>query len=180
MTSLRARIPLLVALGACACHAPERHRVDVESPPADPESVSVEARTRYLVTYPCSEKCHSKRQTNSQQRLLVEFHSQRNKELHHGDSKAWCYQCHSETNIDRLVIANGSLVTFDEAHLLCGSCHGDKLRDWKLSVHGKTMGHWRGTQVKRSCTACHNPHNPPFAKLELEGPPVPPQKAGRL
>jgi len=176
----RRPVACLVAFLALGCHQPERHRGDVEGPKQDPETAKVEPRTQFLVTYPCSAKCHSKRNTNAQQRQLVEFHSQRNKELHHGDSKAWCYQCHSETNIDRLVLPNGSQVSFDEAHLLCGSCHGDKLRDWKLAVHGKTMGHWRGEQIRRSCTACHNPHNPPFGKLEPEHGPVPPQKAGKM
>ncbi|MBK7583638.1 MAG: hypothetical protein IPI67_26020 [Myxococcales bacterium] len=163
-----------------ACHQPERHREDIASTNPDPASVQVEHRTQYLATYPCSARCHSKRAVNPVQRQLVDFHSVRNKELHHGDSKAWCYQCHSEGNIDRLVIANGSLVTFDEAYLLCGSCHGDKLRDWKTAVHGKTMGNWTGAQTRRSCTACHNPHNPPFSKLEPEASPVPPEKAGSL
>ena len=129
-----------------------------------------------LQTYPCWEKCHSKRVANPKKRELVQFHTIRNTEFHHGDPAGWCYQCHSQENINRLRTEKGELVTFDEAYLLCGSCHGDKLRDWRLQVHGKTLGGWRGKQVRRSCTACHNPHNPHFGHLKPEPPPVPPEQ----
>lgn len=165
-------------LGA-GCEAPERHRKPAPPASSAEDHVAIEPRTPLLITFPCS-RCHQHRTTNPTQRLLTEFHTARNKELHHGDAKGWCYHCHSETNIDRLVTASGKLVTFDEAYLLCGSCHGDKLRDWQLQIHGKTMGNWRGDKVRRSCTGCHSPHNPKFVALEPEKPPVPPDKVGHM
>lgn len=164
---------------ALGCHKPERHLR--ENGPAEPvaRTLRVEPRVQLLRTFPCSAKCHSERQSNPQKRKLVEFHTVRNTEFHHGDPAGWCYQCHAQQNIDRLVTEKGQLVTFDQAYELCGSCHGDKLRDWKLQVHGKTLGGWNGSQVRRSCTACHNPHNPRFVHLRPEPPPIPPEKTLR-
>jgi uncharacterized CHY-type Zn-finger protein len=139
-----------------------------------PSAVAVEPRQQWLPTYPCS-SCHDDLEQRPNRRKLVEFHTQRNQEFNHGDTEYWCYQCHSAKNIDRLVvIASGKLVTFDQAYMLCGSCHGDKLRDWKAAVHGKTMGNWRGEKLRRSCTGCHNPHKPRFSALKPEARPLGP------
>lgn len=172
-----------LALAMVDCHAPHRkeHAAaerKAEAPTAETE-LTVEPRTQLLLTYPCSQKCHSKRESNGQKRELKEFHTVRNTEFHHGDPAGWCYQCHSQENIDRLHGGKGELVTFDQAYLLCGGCHGDKLRDWRLQVHGKTLGNWSGPKVRRSCTACHNPHNPRFTRLKPEPPDVPPTEAKR-
>ena len=45
--------------------------------------------------------------------------------------------------------------------MLCGKCHGDKLRDWRDGIHGKRIGDFTSTGKKRwfTCTECHNPHN---------------------
>jgi hypothetical protein len=161
----------LVLLGACA----DPSDVPGHTAPFVPaaSSVSIIPRQTLLPTYPCSD-CHDKRTPNPQRRTLTEFHTARNA-LRHGDSERWCYQCHSIVDIDRLVIANGSLVTFDQGYLVCGSCHGDKLRDWKLQVHGATQGYWNGPKTRQSCPACHNPHEPRFPLLRPEAPPTPPQ-----
>jgi len=142
------------------------------------EEVMVEERIPIIPSYPCS-GCHKDRTPNPQKRRLVSFHTVRNDELHHGDAQGWCYHCHSVENIDRLKIANGSLVTFDQAFLLCGSCHGDKLRDWKEDVHGKTRGRWNGQKSRLSCTACHSPHLPKFRPIVPEKPPIPPEQVGK-
>ena len=172
-----------LALAACfallACEEAERHIHPGEAPAvSEPLNVTVEPRIGLLPTYPCS-RCHDKIERNPEKRLLVKFHTVRNKEFHHGEPKAWCYNCHSQVNIDRLVTSGGELVTFDEAYKLCGGCHGDKLRDWKMAVHGKTMGHWNGSKIRRSCTGCHNPHRPAFPHLQPESAPPPPEKVAR-
>jgi cytochrome c553 len=73
-----------------------------------------------------------------------------------------------------------SPVSFDAAQLLCGKCHGDKLRDWRDGIHGKRIGDWASTGKKRwfTCTECHNPHNVQdgernrgFVQLAPESPP---------
>jgi uncharacterized CHY-type Zn-finger protein len=161
----------LLGCGDEESHSPRSLPVHENSPPV----VAIEPRQAWLPTYPCS-SCHEDLEQRPQRRKLVEFHTVRNRELNHGDTEYWCYQCHSAKNIDRLVvIASGKLVTFDEAYLLCGSCHGDKLRDWKAAVHGKTMGNWKGEKLRRSCTGCHNPHKPKFSPLQPEEAPIPPE-----
>ena len=72
-------------------------------------------------------------------------------------------------------LVNGEAIAFEESYRLCGQCHGPKLRDWRLGLHGKRTGHWRGEKEYRTCVECHNPHSPPFAALEPEPPPLPPR-----
>src|SRR3970282_2945865 len=95
-------------------------------------------------------------------RALKELRKTRYEQSLHGDAEFWCSQCHSIENLDKLKMANGQIVTFDQAPLLCTSCHGDKLGDWQKGIHGLASGQWNGVKYKRSCTACHNPHNPRF------------------
>ena len=171
--SVQAAWVALLALLLAACGTPPAEREPAPSelhqriePPTD-----VEPRTLYWPTFPCTQ-CHENGVTNPEQRKLVKFHTMRN-ELHHGDAPGWCYRCHSSNNRNML-IADGKEVTFDEGYKLCGSCHGDKLRDWKRSVHGFVKGHWNGKRTRRSCTGCHNPHGPAFEPMEaLPPPPMP-------
>jgi hypothetical protein len=173
----------VVALGVfalSACREPERDiHLSAAPPVAEPENVTVEPRIGLLPTFPCT-RCHDHLTPNPEKRLLVKFHTVRNKEFHHGDPKGWCYNCHTLGHINYLHTSKGDLVTFDQAYLLCGGCHGDKLRDWKMAVHGKTMGNWNGPKIRRSCTGCHNPHRPAFPSLEPEPPPPPPEQAPGL
>jgi hypothetical protein len=71
-------------------------------------------------------------------------------------------------------------ISFDQPQLLCGKCHGDKLRDWRDGIHGKRIGDFTSTGKKRwfTCTECHNPHNVQdgarnkgFVQLQPETPP---------
>jgi hypothetical protein len=165
----------LLAIPACSDEKPHGPRsLPIHENP--PEVVAIEPRQELLPTFPCS-SCHADLPQRPERRKLALFHTARNQELNHGDTEYWCYQCHSARDIDKLVvIASGQLVSYDEAYRLCGSCHGDKLRDWKAGVHGKAMGNWRGEKIRRSCTGCHNPHKPKFAALQPEEPPIPPQK----
>ena len=61
-----------------------------------------------------------------------------------------------------LRLASGDTVPFTESYRLCGQCHGDKFRDWRLGVHGKRIGRWDGQKVYFLCVNCHNPHTPGF------------------
>jgi hypothetical protein len=170
---------------------PVRGTVAMERPPSRPASsgaegpaamseaagtegpLSVEPRSQLIPTFPCS-GCHRDRAPNPERRRLEAFHVLRNAELDHGDRSLWCYQCHSIKDIDKLVTANGSLVTIDEADKLCGSCHGDKGRDWRNGIHGMTLGGWAGQKRRKLCTNCHDPHNPWFPTIAPEPPPAPP------
>ncbi|HUN90741.1 MAG TPA: hypothetical protein VMU33_01690 [Burkholderiaceae bacterium] len=102
------------------------------------------------------------------------------KDLQHGHGRIWCLDCHHTTQRNKLVDNFGDPVSFDQPQLLCGKCHGDKLRDWRDGIHGKRIGEWASTGKKRwfVCTECHNPHNVQngdrhrgFAPLQPESPP---------
>ena len=172
----RALVLLLCALGSSACGIGEEpERLTTTHPaPAASGGVTVEGRASLLPTFPCS-RCHQGRPANPTERTLTEFHTQR--VLHHGTLGGWCYRCHTKDNIDRLHLSDGTLVSFNEAYELCGSCHGDKLRDWKEGIHGLTTGYWLGERTRRSCTGCHDPHSPRFPLMVPEHAPALPRTA---
>ncbi|MBL8345546.1 MAG: hypothetical protein JNN03_08890 [Rubrivivax sp.] len=83
------------------------------------------------------------------------------KNFQHGRGRIWCLDCHHSTQRNKLADHFGNPISFDEPQLLCGKCHGDKLRDWRDGIHGKRIGDFTSTGKKRwfTCTECHNPHN---------------------
>lgn len=102
------------------------------------------------------------------------------KDLQHGRGRIWCLDCHHPTQRNTLVDHFGDPISFDQPQLLCGKCHGDKLRDWRDGIHGKRIGDFTSTGKKRwfTCTECHNPHNVQdgvrnrgFIQLQPEPPP---------
>jgi len=97
--------------------------------------------------------------------------------LVHGGGNLWCLDCHNPVDRDKLIKLNGESLTFNESHLLCGECHGPKLRDWDKGIHGKTTGYWDLEQdeddlsVRMLCVECHIPHSPAFPDMQpLAGP----------
>src|ERR1019366_6899015 len=163
--------PLVIALGCGIGDEPQRLRT-TKPPPASSGSVVVEARKPLLPAFPCS-RCHAGRAPNPKERRLTEFHTQ--KVLDHGTQSGWCYRCHAKDAIDQLHLADGTLVGFDEGYELCGSCHGDKLREWRAGIHGLTTGFWLGNRTRRSCPACHDPHSPRFPLMTPEHSPAHPR-----
>ena len=99
--------------------------------------------------------------------------------LVHGAGNLWCLDCHDNEDRDKLVNLSGDLLTFNDSHLLCGGCHGPKLRDWDLGIHGSTTGYWDiprdegETTVRKLCVECHPPHSPAFASMMPLAGPVP-------
>lgn len=91
--------------------------------------------------------------------------------LVHGGGNLWCLSCHDTEDRDKLRGIEGDLLTFNQSHLLCGGCHGPKLRDWEAGIHGKTIGYWdlsRGEaeeSVKQLCVDCHSAHDPAYPSL---------------
>jgi hypothetical protein len=79
--------------------------------------------------------------------------------LQHG-AERWCLDCHDAQERDVLRSASGQPIPYTESYRLCGQCHGDKYRDWKLGVHGKRIGMWDGQKTYFLCVNCHNPHSP--------------------
>ena len=120
--------------------------------------------------FPCSD-CHADEETNPQRRILG-MHEEIDESFNHDNENRWCLDCHDADNRDSLKLASGRLLTFEESYKLCGQCHGDKLRDWKVGVHGKRTGEWNGEKQYLLCVHCHNPHSPKFKKLAPYPPPV--------
>ena len=162
----------LLGLPACSPGDEPQRLHTTHPPPAASGSVTVAARIPLLPTYPCS-RCHEDRTPDPRERKLTEFHTQ--KVLQHGTLGGWCYRCHTKDNIDRLHLQDGTLVTFDESFELCGSCHGDKFRDWRAGIHGLTTGYWLGDRIRRACPFCHDPHNPKFPAMASERTPLRPR-----
>src|SRR5262249_34928651 len=122
--------------------------------------------------FPCQD-CHVNLDPDAKPRVLEE-HTQI--ELHHGDRQRWCFDCHNPDNRDVLRLASGTLVPFWESYRLCGQCHGDKYRDWRIGVHGKRTGFWNGKKQYLLCAHCHDPHAPHFKSLKPLPPPLRPEE----
>ena len=121
--------------------------------------------------FPCSE-CHADLPPNPVRRELVDFHDDISQLFNHDSENRWCLDCHDLIHRDSLKLASGKLLDFKESYKLCGQCHGDKYRDWKVGVHGKRKGEWNGKKEYLLCVNCHNPHSPKFEELVPELPPV--------
>jgi len=123
--------------------------------------------------FPCTQ-CHDGKtvKLNTTPRKLVDMHD--DIVLKHGPPSRWCLDCHSAEHRDQLHLVNGELIDFSKSYLLCGQCHGDKLRDWRVGVHGKRTGEWNGKKQYLLCVHCHNPHMPHFKPLKPLPPPLHP------
>jgi hypothetical protein len=121
--------------------------------------------------FPCSE-CHAYQESNLNRRELVDMHDEISNSFNHDSENRWCLDCHNAENRDFLHLASGKLVSFEESYKLCGQCHGNKLRDWKVGVHGKRTGEWNGQKEYLLCVHCHNPHSPKFKQIKPLPPPI--------
>ncbi len=139
--------------------------------PAEPEPEILPPEPLDDEYYPCSD-CHEDEPANRTVRELEEDHE--DLELRHGDN--WCLHCHDADARDVLHLSDGARLEFSESWRLCGQCHGSKLEEWKLGVHGKRTGHWWGPKQVRPCVSCHDPHDPRFRPLEPEPPPIRPEQ----
>ena len=133
----------------------------------------IPVETFYSDYFPCSD-CHSEIVPNPRRRELVEMHD--DILFEHDSENRWCLACHYSMDRDSLVLAGGRLLGFNESYKLCGQCHGPKLRDWKLGIHGKRTGEWNGQKQYLLCVSCHDPHSPKFKSVEPLPPPREPKK----
>ncbi len=121
--------------------------------------------------FPCSE-CHESLPPDPTVRAMDLDHT--GIVLKHGGEERWCLDCHDLNDRDQLRLAGGRLVPFTESYRLCGQCHGDKYRDWRLGIHGRRTGFWNGPRRYLLCAHCHDPHAPKFAHLVPLAPPARP------
>lgn len=91
-----------------------------------------------LGIFPCSQ-CHKDMPVNRKPRTLEMMHQEI--KLRHMPG-GWCFDCHNPDNRDKLRLANGTLIPFEESYNLCGQCHGTILREWKRGLHGNRTGYW--------------------------------------
>jgi hypothetical protein len=136
-----------------------------------PTEIAVQSPPFSEGIFPCSE-CHKDLVPNPKRRDLVDMHDSISAIFNHDKENRWCLDCHDITNRDYLKLASGTLLDFKESYKLCGQCHGDKLRDWKVGVHGKRTGDWNGKKEYLLCVNCHNPHSPKFKGFKPEPPPI--------
>lgn len=80
--------------------------------------------------------------------------------LMHGRGAIWCLDCHNPTERNNLYDHAGNNISFNQPQKLCGKCHGEVYRFWRMGIHGKRIGSWTKGGKKRwwVCTECHNPH----------------------
>ncbi len=135
-----------------------------------PEEIAVSPPPFSDGIFPCND-CHTNQKANPVRRKL-EWHEDITEIFDHDSENRWCLDCHDLNNRDSLRLASGKLLDFKESYKLCGQCHGDKLRDWKVGVHGRRTGNWNGEKQYYLCVSCHNPHSPKFKSLKPEPPPV--------
>lgn len=135
------------------------------------DQIAIEAPPFSDGIFPCSE-CHSSIEPNPVRRVLTDMHDSISSIFDHDSENRWCLDCHDLNVRDSLKLASGKRIGFDESYKLCGQCHGDKLRDWKVGVHGKRTGQWNGKKQYLLCVHCHNPHSPRFKPLKPLPPPV--------
>ncbi len=121
--------------------------------------------------FPCSE-CHDAEYETNPERRLLDMHEEIVEDFDHDSENRWCLDCHDANRRDSLRLASGKLLDFKESYKLCGQCHGNKLRDWKVGVHGKRTGNWNGRKEYLLCVHCHNPHSPKFKPVRPLPPPV--------
>ena len=127
--------------------------------------------------FPCSD-CHNPKDLppNRTRRQLTDAHD--DIVLKHDETHRWCLDCHDADDRDRLHLASGDAVPFEESYRLCGQCHGEKYRDWRAGVHGRRVGLWNGAKSYLLCVHCHNPHQPRFKALAPKPAPFRPVRPG--
>lgn len=144
-------------------------------PPSEPLRVEVPPPPFSDGIFPCSD-CHSEESlpVNRTKRTLVDAHD--DIVLKHDEEHRWCLDCHDATNRDVLHLASGEPVPFAESYRLCGQCHGEKYRDWRVGVHGRRVGQWNGAKQYLLCVHCHNPHQPRYKPMAPKPAPVRPMR----
>jgi len=154
--------PFFVAFGLfllVICGAPRCGDSANVTPPESPvyEGIRTLAPPLSPDYFPCT-TCHELGKTNNQRRQLKDEHT--SIVFDHDEKNRWCLDCHAPLDRDKLHLASGELIGFDQSYRLCGQCHGPTYRDWKVGVHGKRTGMWNGRKNYFLCVHCHDPHSP--------------------
>ncbi len=152
------------------CNESKTTKKEVQNEKESSQEIAVSAPPFSDGIFPCTE-CHAELEVITERRELY-MHEEITSVFDHDEENRWCLDCHDANSRDSLRLASGKLLDFRESYKLCGQCHGDKLRDWKVGVHGKRTGEWNGKKQYLLCANCHNPHSPKFKPIKPEPPPV--------
>ncbi len=166
---------VIVLLAPCFGRATDLPKGPVQSPskPAVSEDIEVPLPPLTEGIFPCA-SCHDNKSLKpNPQRRSLGMHDEI--ALKHGPESRWCLDCHDLTDRNRLHLVSGERIEFTSSYLLCGQCHGDKLRDWRAGIHGKRTGRWDGKKQYLLCVHCHNPHAPRFQALQPMAKPTRPE-----
>jgi hypothetical protein len=166
-------VAVVAAVGLAAAGAKTEGKPAATPTKGRPASERVEAQPPPFTEgiFPCSQ-CHDPKAGGDRTRRELSFHSEPGEPaavFDHDAEHRWCLDCHDFQNRDVLRLASGDTIPFTDSYLLCGQCHGDKLRDWRVGVHGKRIGMWNGPKTWFLCVNCHNPHTPRFKGVRSLG-----------
>jgi len=178
--SLRLILGILAGISGCGQPPPDPALESLmfheafDSEPQDLGQVEIAPPPFSEGVFPCTD-CHEPDlPVKGTRRKLKRAHQEI--ELLHDEENRWCLDCHSVVDFDKLHLASGELIDFEESHRLCGQCHGDKYRDWRRGVHGRRSGEWDGEKSYLLCVHCHPSHAPAFQPIAPEPPPQRPQR----
>ncbi len=82
-----------------------------------------------------------------------------------GSGNKACWVCHDATDMNMLRLADGTILSRSDSGQLCAQCHQERYQAWKEGTHGIP-----GTVATVNCTACHDPHKPQIALLNITKP----------
>lgn len=148
----------------------------VENKKSSPDEITIDVRSMRLKKFPCSQ-CHE---------LIPELKGGASGAhpdivMKHGEINKNCLVCHDSNNMNKLqVFEPPQSVSFEESYKVCGQCHGDIMKYWNTGIHGLQTGYWNGKKLRRTCTACHNPHDPEIKTFKPYPPPNLPKGAKRV
>ena len=128
---------------------------------------SIAPSGKKLAFFPCAQ-CH---QLIAMFPELAEQQASHVIEFDHGLGLMGCATCHDETEPVYLRTLLGEKVELDRTHLVCGSCHESRHRDWYFGAHGKRLNNWQGERVIYACSHCHDPHTPAIKPRKPMPPP---------
>ena len=101
---------------------------------------------------------------------LSDFHT--DMEFAHGELS--CTSCHAADNRDKLKLADGELIDYDDTIQLCAQCHSSTYKSYKHGAHGGAQGFWdtsKGPRERNDCVSCHYAHDPGYPPVVPAAPP---------
>lgn len=101
---------------------------------------------------------------------LTEFHTEM--EFTHGDLS--CSSCHATDDRDKLKLADGRQIDFEDTMDQCAQCHSSEYKSFQHGAHGGASGYWdrtEGPRERNHCVTCHDPHDPSFPTVMPADPP---------